>query len=277
MQRRFFDPESHRIVLFDQRGAGRSTPRTEVRENTTRHLIVDMERLRCRLGIERWLLFGGSWGSTLPLAYGQAHPECCLGFVLRGIFLTTAAEIDWFVSGMRTFCSEAWRAFADFLPADERHDLLGAYHRRLLNPDPAVHLPAARAWSVYECSCSTLLPNPEMVAAFTEERMALGLVRIEAHYFVNRGFSAMVASWRGSGGSPSACGDRAGPLRPGLPRRDCGCGRSGLARGRVRGGRRRRPFRPRARHSERPDRSDKAFQGPTPDRCGRSAGLRSNR
>lgn len=183
--RRFFDPAHYRIVVFDQRGAGRSRPLGETAHNTTPHLVADMERLRARLGIDRWLVFGGSWGSTLALAYGEAHPERCLGFVLRGIFLCRRPEIDWFLYGMRRFFPREWRAFAGHLPEAERGDLLAGYHRRLLDPDPEVHLPAAKAWSVYEGSCSTLRPSPETVASFAEERMALGLARLEAHYFAN--------------------------------------------------------------------------------------------
>jgi proline iminopeptidase len=181
--RRFFDPEIYRIVVFDQRGAGRSTPLGSVIDNTLPHLIADMEMLRRHLGIERWHLFGGSWGSTLAIAYAEAYPERCVALVLRGIFLCRKSEIDWFLYGMRTVFPEAWRAFAGHLPEAERRDILTGYHRRLDNIDPAVHLPAARAWSNYEGSCSTLLPSPDTVSAFGEERMALGLARIETHYF----------------------------------------------------------------------------------------------
>ncbi len=188
--RRFFDPAHYRIVVYDQRGAGRSTPLGEVRDNTTQDLIADLERLREHLGLPGWLVFGGSWGSTLALAYAQAHPERVKALILRGIFLCRPPEIDWFIRGMGTFFPEHWRRFAEFLPEAERGDLLAAYHRRLMDPDPEVHLPAARAWSVYEGACSTLLPSPETVAAFGEDRLALGLARIEAHYFVNRIFLA---------------------------------------------------------------------------------------
>ncbi len=188
--RRFFDPAHYRIVVYDQRGAGRSTPLGEVRDNTTQDLIADLERLREHLGLPGWLVFGGSWGSTLALAYAQAHPERTKALILRGIFLCRPQEIDWFIRGMRTFFPEHWRRFAEFLPEVERGDLLAAYHRRLMDPDPEVHLPAARAWSVYEGACSTLLPSPETVAAFGEDRLALGLARIEAHYFANRIFLA---------------------------------------------------------------------------------------
>ena len=180
--RRFFDPSFYRIVIFDQRGAGRSTPLGSIEANTTADLIGDMERLRRLLSIESWVVFGGSWGSTLALAYGEAHPERCLGFVLRGIFLCRPSEVEWFLHGIRSFFPEAWRGFSEFLPESERGDLLENYYRRLTDPDPAVHLPAARAWSRYEGACSTLLPSPDTVAAFGEDRMALGLARIEAHY-----------------------------------------------------------------------------------------------
>jgi proline iminopeptidase len=183
--RRFFDPQHYRIIIFDQRGAGRSTPLGSLADNTTAHLVADMEALRRHLGVERWVLFGGSWGSTLALAYAETHPERCLGLVLRGVFLCRRSEVDWFLYGIRAVFPEAWRAFSGFLPESERQDLLEAYHRRLTNPDPAVHMPAARAWSTYEGACSTLLPSPDTVAAFGEDRMALGLARIEAHYFRN--------------------------------------------------------------------------------------------
>jgi proline iminopeptidase len=181
--RRFFDPQHYRIVIFDQRGAGRSTPLGAVVDNTTRHLVADMETARRHLGIERWAVFGGSWGSTLALAYAETHPTRCIGMVLRGIFLCRRSEVDWFLYGIRTVFPEAWRSFAGFVPESERGDLLNAYYRRLTDPDPAVHMPAARAWSTYEGACSTLLPSPDTVAAFGEDRMALGLARIEAHYF----------------------------------------------------------------------------------------------
>lgn len=183
--RRFFDPAFYRIIVYDQRGAGRSTPLAEIADNTTPHLVADMERLREHLSVEKWLVFGGSWGSTLALAYGEAHPERSMGFVLRGIFLCRRSEIDWFLYGVRKFFPERWRAFAGLVPERERGDLLAAYYRRLTDPDPAVHMPAAKAWSVYEGATSTLLPSPETVAAFEEDRMALGLARIEAHYFAH--------------------------------------------------------------------------------------------
>jgi proline iminopeptidase len=186
--RRFFDPAHYRIVIFDQRGAGRSRPLGELRDNTTPLLIADMENLRRRLGIERWLVFGGSWGSTLALAYAIAHPERCSGLVLRGIFLCRSSEIEWFLYGVRSLFPEAWAAFASAIPAAERGDLLSAYYRRLTDSDPAIHMPAARAWSIYEGSCSTLLASPETVAYFSSDVVALGLARIEAHYFTHQIF-----------------------------------------------------------------------------------------
>ncbi len=186
--RRFFDPAHYRIVIFDQRGAGRSTPLGEIANNTTQDLIGDIEALREHLDIESWLVFGGSWGSTLALAYSQAHPRRVTGLILRGIFLCSTAEIDWFLYGMRWIHPEAWRRFSDPIPEAERGDLLSAYHRRLIDPDPEIHMPAARAWSTYEGACCTLLPSPDTVAAFSRDQMALGLARIEAHYFTNRIF-----------------------------------------------------------------------------------------
>jgi proline iminopeptidase len=186
--RRFFDPAFWRIVLFDQRGCGRSRPTAQVEANTTAHLVADIEALRRHLGIERWLQFGGSWGSTLALAYGQAHPNRCLGFVLRGVFLFRQAEVDWFLTGMGHFFPEAARRQAGHQPEPEQADLLGAYWRRLTHPDPAVHLPAARVWCGYEEACARLLPRIE---PGEPDPMALvAMARLEAHYMVNRGFLA---------------------------------------------------------------------------------------
>ena len=189
VHRRFFDPTHWRIVIFDQRGAGRSTPLGEVQDNTPDHLASDIELLRQELRIDEWLLFGGSWGSTLALHYAETHSDRVSGLILRGIFLCRRAEVDWFLYGARTIFPEAWRAFVGFLPEGEREDLLAAYYRRLTDPDPRIHMPAARAWSVYEGACSTLLPNPETIAAFGEDRLALGLARLEAHYFSYNLFS----------------------------------------------------------------------------------------
>ncbi|WP_295624330.1 prolyl aminopeptidase [uncultured Nitrosomonas sp.] len=183
VHRRFFDPDYYRIVIYDQRGAGRSTPLGEIRENTTPHLIRDLELLRRHLEIDRWLVFGGSWGSTLAIAYGEAHPEHCLGFILRGIFLCRKQEIDWFLYGLRNLFPEAWHVLVAPLSTEERNNILAAYYQRLMNPDPAIHLPAARTWSTYEGSCSTLLPSPATISYFASDTVALGLARMEAHYF----------------------------------------------------------------------------------------------
>ncbi len=185
--RRFFDPRHYRIIVFDQRGCGRSRPFAEVRDNTTDHLVADMERLRRHLGVDRWILFGGSWGSTLALAYARSRSDRCAGFVLRGVFLGTRREIDWFLYGMETVFPEAHRAFREFLPAAEQGDLLAGYHRRLTDSSPRVHGPAAAAWSRYESTCSNLMPRPEG-PALAADGSALALARIEAHYFVNDAF-----------------------------------------------------------------------------------------
>jgi proline iminopeptidase len=188
VHRRFFDPSFWRVVIFDQRGAGRSRPLGSLEANTTDHLVGDIEALRQHLGIERWLLFGGSWGSTLALAYAQAYPFRVTGCVLRGVFLGRREEVEWFLHGLSALFPDAHAAFVSFLPEDERGDILGAYLRRLTDPDPAVHMPAARAWSIYEGSCSTLLPSPDTVTSFAQDRTALGLARIEAHYFAHNLF-----------------------------------------------------------------------------------------
>lgn len=186
--RRFFDPGHYRIILFDQRGSGLSRPFGETLENTTPILVDDIESLRRHLGIERWIVFGGSWGSTLAIAYAETHPDSVLGLGLRGIFLCRKSEIDWFLYGLRALAPEAWRTFSAHIPPEERGDLLKAYSKRLMHPDPAVHMPAARAWSRYEGSNSTLLPNPVLVEEFCGDVLALGLARMEAHYFSNNIF-----------------------------------------------------------------------------------------
>jgi proline iminopeptidase len=187
--RRFFDAAGYRIVVFDQRGSGRSRPHASLEANTTWHLVADIERLRRRLGIDRWLVFGGSWGSTLALAYAQAHPTAVAELVLRGIFLLRQLELTWFYQfGAGLLFPEQWQKYLAPIPPDERHDLLGAFHRRLLGDDRAVQLEAARAWSQWEGATSSLLPNPKREDEFGTPEFALALARIEAHYFVNRGF-----------------------------------------------------------------------------------------
>ena len=188
--RQLFDPAYYRIVLFDQRGAGRSTPLGEVRDNTTQLLVADIERLRGLLGISSWLVFGGSWGSTLALTYGQTHPQVCTGFVLRGIFLCSGDEIDWFLHGMGRFFPEAHGRFVGHLPASEQGDVLGAYCQRLFGDDPVAGAKAARIWSGYEGSCLHLLPHPQEQQEFESADKALGVGRLEAHYFRNACFLA---------------------------------------------------------------------------------------
>jgi proline iminopeptidase len=190
--RRFFDPARYRSVLLDQRGCGRSRPHAELEENTTWHLIADLEALRAKLGIDRWLVFGGSWGSTLALLYAETHPERVTHLVLRGIFMLRPAEIAWFYQhGASELYPDAWEPFRDFIPPAERGDFLAAYHRRLTGPDPELALQAARAWSVWEGSTSHLYPSGATVDRFGADRFALAFARIEAHYFVNGGFMAV--------------------------------------------------------------------------------------
>ena len=188
VHRRFFDPQFYRIVVFDQRGCGRSMPLGDLQDNTTGHLVADLEKLRTHLGIQRWLLFGGSWGSTLALAYGLQHPDRTTGFVLRGIFLGARPEIDWFLQGMRTIFPEAWRDFIEHLPEAERGDVLASYYRRLIDRNPDIHRPAARAWSRYEAACSTLYPTARAPFESDHGGFALALSRIEAHYFTHGTF-----------------------------------------------------------------------------------------
>ncbi len=187
--RRFFDPKGYRIVVFDQRGAGRSRPHASLEANTTWHLVADIERLRAHLKIDRWLVFGGSWGSTLALAYAETHPGAVSELVLRGIFLLRQVELDWFYQfGTNMLFPEHWQRYLAVIPPEERADLLGAYHRRLSSDDKAVQLSAARAWSVWEGATSSLWPNPAREEQFGGDEFALALARIEVHYFVNRGF-----------------------------------------------------------------------------------------
>lgn len=185
--RRFFDPAFYRIIVFDQRGAGRSRPFASLEANTTDHLVADIERLRMHLNIDSWLVFGGSWGSTLALVYALRHAARCRGLVLRGIFLGSDAELAWFLDGMRTVFPEAWRRFAEFIPEGERGDLMAAYHARLIDPSADVHMPAAAHWAGYETSCSNLLASPSEAPPHASSG-ALSLARIEAHYFVNSVF-----------------------------------------------------------------------------------------
>ena len=189
--RGFFDPARYRAVLFDQRGCGRSTPHAALTANTTWDLVADIERIRERLGIERWLVFGGSWGSTLALAYAETHPERVSALVVRGIFLCRDAEIRWFYQeGSSWVFPDAWQDFLAPIPTDERGDLLTAYHQRLTGADETARMTAARAWSIWEGRTATLLGNPNIEAHFADPHVALSLARIECHYFVNQAFLA---------------------------------------------------------------------------------------
>ncbi len=189
MHRRFFDPERYRIVLFDQRGAGQSTPHAELHNNTLWHLIADIEKLRAHLGIQQWVLFGGSWGSTLALAYAETHPERVLGLILRGIFLCREDDIQWFYqSGASRLFPDLWEHFLAPIPVAERHDLLTAYYHRLTSSNELERLRAAKAWSVWEGSTLTLESNSSVIEHFGEARIALSLARIECHYFFNHCF-----------------------------------------------------------------------------------------
>jgi proline iminopeptidase len=189
--RRFFDPQRYRIVLFDQRGAGKSTPHAELRNNTTWHLVADIETIRDRLGIGRWVVFGGSWGSTLALAYAQTHPERVLGLVLRGIFLGRPGEMRWFNEldgGASWIFPERWCRYLEHIPLEERGDMVEAYWRRLDSEDEAVRLAAAQAWSFWEGGSTTLVHDPDESGSFDEPLMAISLARAEAHYFRHRVF-----------------------------------------------------------------------------------------
>ena len=184
--RQFFDPARYRIVLFDQRGCGRSTPHAELRENTTWDLVADMERLRVHLGIACWQVFGGSWGSTLALAYAETHPDRVTELVLRGIFLIRRAELEWFYQeGASWLYPDAWEPYLAAIAPVERADLMGAYYRRLTSEDRAVQLAAAKAWSTWEGATSRLYTDPSMLHHYGEEAFALAFARIECHYFVN--------------------------------------------------------------------------------------------
>lgn len=187
--RRFFDPTAYRIVLFDQRGSGQSTPHASLEENTTWHLVADIERLREHLGIEKWAVFGGSWGSTLALAYGQTHPERVSALILRGIFLCRPKEIAWFYQeGASAIFPDVWEQYEEVIPESERGDMLTAFYRRLTSEDETVRLESARAWSAWEGATSKLFPDQSLVDDFSEAHMALQLARIEAHYFINNAF-----------------------------------------------------------------------------------------
>lgn len=187
--RSFFDPDAYRIVLFDQRGCGRSRPHASLVDNTTWHLVQDMEKLRKHLGIEQWLVFGGSWGSTLGLAYSQTHPERVTEIVLRGIFLLSQFELRWFYQeGCSALFPDYWQHYVNAIAPEERHDMVRAYYKRLTGTDRAEMVKAARAWSMWEAATSYLRVNDDNVRRWGEEEFAIAVARIECHYFVNRGF-----------------------------------------------------------------------------------------
>ncbi len=189
VHRRFFDPKHYRIILFDQRGCGRSRPHAELRHNTTWHLVSDMERIREHLGVERWQLFGGSWGSTLSLAYAQAHPERVTELVLRGIFLLRRREVLWYYQeGASRIFPEEWEKYLAPIPPEERDDLVAAYYARLTSEDEAERIRAARAWSMWEGSTSHLIPDVQAVEKTGHPSFAEAFARIECHYFINGGF-----------------------------------------------------------------------------------------
>jgi proline iminopeptidase len=187
--RRYFDPNLYRIVTFDQRGCGRSTPHASLENNTTQALIADMEVIREQLGIDKWVLFGGSWGSTLALAYAQAHPQRVHGLILRGIFLCRPQEFDWFYQeGASRMFPDYWEDYLAPIPVEERGDLMQAFYKRLTGPDQIAQMHAAKAWSTWEGRTATLRPNPQVVDRFTDSHRALSIARIECHYFVNNAF-----------------------------------------------------------------------------------------
>ena len=190
--RRFFDPDAYRIILFDQRGSGRSRPHASLEDNTTWHLVQDIETIRTEFGVDQWLVFGGSWGSTLALAYAETHPERVRGLVLRGIFLCRPLEIRWFYEDTRGGASaiypDKWEEYVQLIPESERGDMVNAYYARLTSEDESVRMKAARAWSLWEGSALRLLPDQKSIDEFTEPEKAIALARIECHYFVNNCF-----------------------------------------------------------------------------------------
>ena len=203
--RRYFDPKVYRVVLFDQRGSGKSTPHASIEENTTWHLVADIERLREHLNIRHWQVFGGSWGSTLALAYAETHPDRVRELVLRGIFLCRPKEIRWFYQeGASEIFPDVWEEYLKVIPENERADMVSAYHRRLTSDDQAVRLEAARAWSIWEGSTSRLFFDPTMIEKFADPEFALAFARIECHYFMNNAFFS----------SDNYLIENVGPIRP---------------------------------------------------------------
>ncbi len=183
--RQFFDPNHYRIIIFDQRGSGRSTPMGCTENNTLNDLIDDLETLRQHLRVDRWHLFGGSWGSTLALAYASKHPKICKSLILRGIFLCEDNEIDWFMHGMAKVFPEAWEQFVEILDNDEKADILKAYYTRLNSNDKKIQMQAGIAWALYESACSSILPNYETITTEEQKNQALAMAKIECHYFKN--------------------------------------------------------------------------------------------
>ena len=187
--RRYFNPEKWRIIIFDQRGCGKSLPHAELEENTTWDLVADIEKIREHLDIDIWVVFGGSWGSTLSLSYAILHPSRCKGLILRGIFMIRKKEIQWFYQeGASYIYPDAWEKFLDPIPKNERHDLVSAYYKRLTSDDESVRLEAANAWSIWEASTSKLLPSNDSLHQFDNPKVAEAFARIECHYFKNDGF-----------------------------------------------------------------------------------------
>ena len=187
--RQYFDPEKWRLVMFDQRGCGQSKPHAELQENTTWDLVNDIEKLREYLNIHQWVVFGGSWGSTLSLAYSQTHPDRCKGLILRGIFMLRQKEIRWFYQeGASYIFPDAWEEYVKPIPINERDDLVTAYYQRLTSPDDQIRLEAARAWSIWEASTSRLFPDLDLKQKFGIDAFAEAFARIECHYFINKGF-----------------------------------------------------------------------------------------
>ena len=187
--RQYFDPEKWRIIIFDQRGCGQSTPHAELRENTTWDLVSDIEKIREHLEIDKLVVFGGSWGSTLSLSYAITHPDRCKGLVLRGIFMIRKKEIDWFYQeGTSNIYPDAWEHYLKPIPEDERHDLVAAYYKRLTSEDENVRIEAAKAWSIWESNTSKLFQSEDLLHQFEEPKVAEAFARIECHYFINSGF-----------------------------------------------------------------------------------------
>lgn len=187
--RRFFDPDKYRIILFDQRGSGRSKPHAELKNNTTEHLVSDIEAIRQHLNVDKWVLFGGSWGSTLSLLYAQAYPQHISGMILRGIFLSRDEDLHWFYQhGAHQIFPDYWQDFIKPVPEHERGNMMNAYYQLLTGDNELAKMAAAKAWSLWEGRCATLRPSPDVVSSFSDAHMALSLARIEAHYFVNKSF-----------------------------------------------------------------------------------------